>query len=154
MAAVRPARIRELTGGEDPDIVFEHPGREHVRGERLRGAASGGTVVDLRVDQRATSTRSTTATCGCSLKRILGSHFANYREAYEANRLVALGMIHPTLSRVYPLEEVGQAAYEVHQNVHAGKVGVRCLAPQDGLGVRDHAMAERLRPRLDRFRER
>ena len=22
------ARIRELTGGEDPDIVFEHPGRE------------------------------------------------------------------------------------------------------------------------------
>jgi len=22
------ARIRELTGGDDPDIVFEHPGRE------------------------------------------------------------------------------------------------------------------------------
>ncbi|MEY9485096.1 crotonyl-CoA reductase [Streptomyces calvus] len=29
-------RIRELTGGEDIDIVFEHPGRRDLRRERLR----------------------------------------------------------------------------------------------------------------------
>ena len=45
-----------------------------------------------------------------NLKRIVGSHFANYREAWEANRLVAKGLIHPTLSKVYPLAETGQAA--------------------------------------------
>ena len=34
-----------------------------------------------------------------TLKRIVGSHFANYRESWEANRLIAKGAIHPTLSR-------------------------------------------------------
>ena len=67
-----------------------------------------------------------------NLKRIIGSHFANYREAWEANRLVALGPIHPTLSKTYPLEQTGQAAYEVHRNAHQGKVGVLCLAPRGG----------------------
>ena len=45
-----------------------------------------------------------------SLKRIVGSHFANYREAWEANRLIARGQIHPTLSRTYSMDDVGQAA--------------------------------------------
>ena len=36
-----------------------------------------------------------------NLKRIVGSHFANYREAWEANRLIQRGKIHPTLSRTY-----------------------------------------------------
>ena len=65
-----------------------------------------------------------------NLKRIIGSHFANYRESWEANRLIAKGMIHPTLSRTYPLDEVGQAALDVHHNLHQGKVGVLCLAPR------------------------
>ena len=72
-----------------------------------------------------------------NLKRIISSHFANYRESWEANRLIAKGKIHPTLSRTYPLDEVGQAALDVHQNAHQGKVGVLCLAPEEGLGVRD-----------------
>jgi crotonyl-CoA reductase len=86
------------------------------------------------------------------LKRIVGSHFANYREAWEANRLVAKGFVHPTLSRTYPLEQTGQAAYEVHRNRHQGKVGVLCLAPEDGLGVRDHEMRERHLSAITRFR--
>ena len=72
-----------------------------------------------------------------NLKRIISSHFANYRESWEANRLIAKGKIHPTLSRTYPLDEVGQAALDVHHNAHQGKVGVLCLAPEEGLGVRD-----------------
>ena len=64
-----------------------------------------------------------------NLKSIVGSHFANYREAYEANRLISRGLIHPTLSNTFALEDSGQAAFEVHRNAHQGKVGVLCLAP-------------------------
>ena len=72
-----------------------------------------------------------------NLKRIIGSHFANYREAWEANDLIARGLIHPTLSRTYALDDVGQAALDVHRNLHQGKVGVLTLAPEAGLGVTD-----------------
>ena len=96
------ARIRELTGGDDPDIVFEHPGRETF-GASVYVARKGGTIVtcastsgfEHQYDNRY---------LWMNLKRIVGSHFANYREAWEANRLIAKGLIHPTLSKVYPLE--------------------------------------------------
>ena len=81
------------------------------------------------------------------------SHFANYREAWEANRLVQRGRIHPTLSRTYPLHESGQATAGVHRNVHQGKVGVRCLAPREGLGIRDHELRERHLAAINRFRD-
>ncbi|MEH1130279.1 crotonyl-CoA carboxylase/reductase [Micromonospora sp. CPCC 206061] len=144
------ARIRELTGGEDPDIVFEHPGRETF-GASVYVAKRGGTIVTCastsgfmhQFDNRY---------LWMNVKRIIGSHFANYREAWEANRLIALGRIHPTVSRTYPLEQTGQAAYDVHRNAHQGKVGVRCLAPVDGLGVRDRALRERHEPAINRFR--
>ncbi|MEU7067601.1 crotonyl-CoA carboxylase/reductase, partial [Streptomyces sp. NPDC046161] len=87
-----------------------------------------------------------------SLKRIIGSHFANYREAWEANRLIAKGRIHPTLSKVYSLEDTGQAAYDVHRNLHQGKVGVLALAPEEGLGVRDHEMRAEHLEAINRFR--
>ncbi|MFI1110305.1 zinc-binding dehydrogenase, partial [Streptomyces physcomitrii] len=82
----------------------------------------------------------------------IGSHFANYREAWEANRLIAKGKIHPTLSKVYPLEETGQAAYDVHKNLHQGKVGVLALAPEEGLGVRDHELRAKHLDAINRFR--
>jgi crotonyl-CoA reductase len=144
------ARVRELTGGDDPDIVFEHPGRETF-GASVFVARRGGTVVtcaatsgyQLEFDNRY---------LWMHLKRIIGSHFANYREAWEANRLIAKGRIHPTLSRVYPLEETGQAAHDVHRNVHQGKVGVLCLAPEAGLGVRDQAFRATHEAAINRFR--
>ena len=90
-------RIRELTGGDDPDIVFEHPGRETF-GASVYVAKRGGTIVTCastsgflhQYDNRY---------LWMHLKRIVGSHFANYREAWEANRLVARGRIHPTVSK-------------------------------------------------------
>ncbi len=87
-----------------------------------------------------------------SLKRIVGSHFANYREAFEANRLVAKGKIHPTLSKVYALEETGQAALDVHHNKHQGKVGVLCLAPREGLGVTDPELRSKHLTKINAFR--
>jgi crotonyl-CoA reductase len=144
------ARIRELTGGDDPDIVFEHPGRETF-GASVYVAKRGGTVVTCastsgflhQYDNRY---------LWMNLKRIIGSHFANYREAWEANRLIDKGKIHPTLSRVYSLADTGQAAFDVHRNLHQGKVGVLCLAPEEGLGVRDGAFRARHLADINRFR--
>ena len=144
------ARIRELTGGDDVDIVFEHPGRETF-GASVFVARKGGTIVTCastsgylhQYDNRY---------LWMNLKRIIGSHFANYREAWEANRLLARGRIHPTLSRTYALDDVGQAAYDVHRNLHQGKVGVRCLAPAEGLGVRDPETRARHVEAINRFR--
>ena len=144
------ARIRELTGGDDPDIVFEHPGRETF-GASVYVARRGGTIVTCastsgymhEYDNRY---------LWMNLKRVIGSHFANYREAWEANRLVQKGMIHPTLSKSYPLAEAGQAAFDVHRNLHQGKVGVLCLASEEGLGVRDGALRERHHHAIERFR--
>ena len=87
-----------------------------------------------------------------NLKRIISSHFANYRESWEANRLIAKGKIHPTLSRSYPLTEVGQAALDVHRNAHQGKVGVLCLAPEEGLGVRDEELRSQHLDQIYAFR--
>ncbi|WP_345961920.1 crotonyl-CoA carboxylase/reductase [Streptomyces sp. BRB040] len=143
-------RIRELTGGEDIDIVFEHPGRETF-GASVFVTRKGGTITTCastsgymhEYDNRY---------LWMSLKRIIGSHFANYREAWEANRLIAKGKIHPTLSKVYSLEDTGQAAYDVHRNLHQGKVGVLCLAPEEGLGVRDHEKRAKHLDAINRFR--
>jgi crotonyl-CoA reductase len=88
-----------------------------------------------------------------SLRRIVGSRFANYREAWEANRLVMKGKIHPTLSRTYSLEETGQATYDVHRNLHQGKVGVLGLAPRAGLGVRDEEQRTQHLGAINRFRK-
>jgi len=144
------AKIRELTGGEDPDIVFEHPGRETF-GASVFVARKGGTIATCastsgfmhQYDNRY---------LWMALKKIVGSHFANYREAWEANRLVAQGRIHPTLSNAYALEDVGQAAYEVHKNRHQGKVGVLCLAPEEGLGVRNEELRAEHIDQINRFR--
>jgi crotonyl-CoA reductase len=144
------ARIRELTGGEDPDVVFEHPGRETF-GASVFVARRGGTIVTCASTSGYLHSYDNRY-LWMNLKRIIGSHFANYREAWEANRLIARGKIHPTVSKVYPLTQTGQAAHDVHRNAHQGKVGVLCLAPRDGLGVTDHELRNKLLSQINRFR--
>ncbi len=144
-------RIRELTGGYDVDIVFEHPGRETF-GASVYVTRKGGTIVTCastsgymhEYDNRY---------LWMNLKRIISSHFANYREAWEANELINRGLIHPTLSKVYPLDEVGQAALDVHHNLHQGKVGVLTLAPETGLGVSDPEKRSHFEEAINRFRD-
>ncbi|MGO1051764.1 crotonyl-CoA carboxylase/reductase [Crossiella sp. CA198] len=144
------AKIRELTGGDDPDIVFEHPGKETF-GASVFVARKGGTIVTCASTSGFMHSYDNRY-LWMNLKRIVGSHFANYREAWEANRLIAKGKIHPTLSNVYSLENTGQAAYDVHQNAHQGKVGVLCLAPEAGLGVRDPEFRAAHEDAINRFR--
>ncbi len=128
-------RVREVSGGEDPDIVFEHPGRQTM-GASIFTCKRGGTVVTCA------------ATSGymvefdnrhfwMKLKRLVASHFANYSEAWAANKLISQGRIQPLLSAVHPLEETGAAALKIHRNEHEGKIGILCLAPHEGLGIDD-----------------
>lgn len=137
--------------GEDPHIVVDYVGRETFP-TSVYLARRGGAVV----------------TCGSStgyrhefdnrylwmrVKRIIGSHGANWQESWEANRLISMGRIVPALSRVYPLAEVGQATREVQLGRHIGKVGVLCVAEREGLGVEDTDMREKCgEERLSLFR--
>jgi crotonyl-CoA reductase len=145
------AEIRRALG-EDPHIVFDYVGRETF-GVSVYLARPGGSIV----------------TCGSStgykhefdnrylwmrVKRIVGSHGANWPESWEANRLISQGRILPTLSKVYPLEQVGEAAREVQLNRHVGKIGVLCLAEREGLGVEDPELRASVgEERLRLFRE-
>jgi crotonyl-CoA reductase len=143
-------KIREVAG-EDPDIVFEHPGRQTM-GASVFVAKRGGTVVTCA------------ATSGymvefdnrhfwMKLKRLLASHFANYAEAYAANKLIAQGRIHPLLSDVFSLDEVGTAARSIHRNEHEGKLGILCLAPEEGLGIDDPELRDTIgEDKITRFR--
>jgi len=126
--------IRSLVG-DDPDVVFEHPGRQTM-GASVFACKRAGTIVTcaatsgymIEYDNRH---------LWMKLKTIKGSHFANYREAWDANQLICEGKVVPPLSAVYPLQDVGEAAFQVHRNLHEGKIGVLCLAPGEGLGIDD-----------------
>ena len=141
--------IRDLCG-EDPDIVFEHPGRNTFAASTYV-TKKGGTVVTcaatsgfmMEFDNRYFWMR---------LKKLVGSHYANYKESYEANRLISKGMIHPVMSQVFDLQQTGEAAYQMHHNMHEGKIGVLCLAPEEGLGVTDHELRAKVGDKLNLFR--
>ncbi len=128
--------------GEDPHVVFEHVGAETFWAS-VYLARPGGTVV----------------TCGSStgyehtydnrylwmkVKRIVGSHGATLQEALETNRLIQLGKLQPALSRVTALEDAAETAHELDANRHIGKVGVLCMAPEEGLGIEDPELREKI----------
>ena len=128
--------------GEDPLHVFEHVGRPTFAAS-VYLARRGGSIV----------------TCGSSggyqhefdnrylwmnLKRIIGSHGANYLEAAEATKLVSQGIIMPALSEVHPLTDAAEAVRRVECNAHVGKVGILCLAPREGLGITDPNLRNRI----------
>jgi crotonyl-CoA reductase len=128
--------------GEDPHIVFEYLGRETF-GASVYVARRGGRVV----------------TCGSStgyrheydnrylwmnVKSIVGSHGFNYQEAVETTRLFELGMLTPTLSQVFPMEQTGEAVRAVQTNQHVGKVGILIGAEAEHQGIEDPARRERV----------
>ena len=126
--------------GDDPDIVFEHPGRSTMGasvfitkrgGKIVTCAATSGYMIEY--DNRH---------LWMKLKSIISSHFANYQEAWEMNRLIDQGAIVPVMSDVYDLTHVGDAALKVHRNEAEGKLGVLCLSPEEGMGITDQAKRE------------
>lgn len=134
-------KVRQLVG-EDPDIVFEHPGRSTM-GASVFIAKRGGKIITcaatsgymIEYDNRH---------LWMKLKSIISSHFANYQEAWEMNRLIDKGAIQPVLSEVFTLDQVGEAALKVHHNQAEGKIAVLCLAPEEGMGISDPEKRERI----------
>jgi len=123
------SRIRDLTGGEDVDIVFEHPGRETF-GASVYVTRRGGTIVTCastsgflhEYDNRY---------LWMSLKRIIGSHFANYREAWQANRLIAKGMIHPPCRRCTRWRRPGRPRWTCTGTCTTARSRCLCLSPHE-----------------------
>ena len=67
-------------------------------------------------------------------KRIQGSHFANYLQASQANRLVVERRIDPCMSEVFPWAEIPQAHMLMRTNKHKpGNMAVLVQAPTTGL---------------------
>jgi len=114
--------IRKLTGGRDPDVVFEHVGQETFATSVFVAKKFGKIVIcgatsgfNLEFDVRHLWMRQ---------KQILGSHFCNAYHADRANRLVEEGKIVPVLDRVFPFHE-GPLAHELMAtNRHRGKMAI------------------------------
>ncbi len=138
--------------GHDPDIVFEHPGRQTM-GASVFVCARGGTVVTcaattgymIEYDNRH---------LWMKLKTIKGSHFSNYREAWSREPARLRGHGSSRRCRRSSLSTTwARRRWRVHRNQAEGKLGVLCLAPTEGLGIDDPALrAEVGEERLTIFR--
>ncbi len=127
------AAIWEITGkGNDVDFVFEHPGEATFPVSCLvvkRGGmvvfCAGTTGYNLTFDARYVWMRQ---------KRIQGSHFAHLKQASQANRMVIERRIDPSMSEVFPWEQIPKAHTKMWKNQHApGNMAVLVTAPTPGL---------------------
>jgi crotonyl-CoA carboxylase/reductase len=121
------AEIRRLTGGKDPDVVFEHVGKETFPTSVLVAKRFGKIVIcgatsgyDLTFDVRYLWMRQ---------KQIIGSHFANAYQAERANRLILEGKIKPVLDQVFPFDQTPLAHQLMAENKHKGKLAIRIQSP-------------------------
>ncbi|MGF6233359.1 crotonyl-CoA carboxylase/reductase [Inquilinus ginsengisoli] len=128
--------VRQAAGrGGEVDIVFEHPGRDTFAVSSFL-VKRGGMVVfcaatsgyDLTFDARYVWMRQ---------KRIQGSHFANLKQAAEANRLVMAGRIDPCLSELFTWDQLPAAHARMLRNQHPpGNMAVLVHAARSGEGSR------------------
>src|SRR5881296_2600956 len=132
-------RVRELTGGKDVDVVFEHVGQQTFPTSVFLAKKFGKIVIcgattgfSLEFDVRHLWMRQ---------KQILGSHFANAYQAERANQLVHEGKIRPVLDQVFPFEQTARAHALMAANKHKGKMGiaVQAAVAQAGLPEADAA---------------
>jgi crotonyl-CoA reductase len=143
-------RVREFTS-DGVDVVLEHPGRETMQAS-IASCRPGGKVVTCAATTGALIHFDASLASRRSIQ-IVGSHFANYWENDRANLLLEQGIVQPTLTATYPLEEVPLATRLVSSGGHHGKIGINCLA-EAGSGVSDPiaraAMGERVITRFAR----
>ncbi len=119
--------LRRLTGGKDPDVVFEHVGQETFPTSVFVCKRFGRIVIcgattgfNLEFDVRYLWMRQ---------KQILGSHFANAYQAERANELMISGKIRPVLDQVFDFAATPTAHQLMKENKHKGKLGIRIQAP-------------------------
>ncbi|MBL3584737.1 zinc-binding dehydrogenase [Rhodovulum sulfidophilum] len=144
-------RIRAAAGDPSIDIVFEHPGAETFWAS-VALLRHGGRVVtcgstsghEHRYDNRR---------LWMHVKSIIGSHGANYHEAWQANRLVCRGLIHPVLTDTGQLADGVGLVRRLRDNLHIGKIAMLCqaAAPRDGIRDPDLRRAAGVDPFLQKL---
>ena len=130
--------IWDVTGGVDVDFVFEHPGEQTfpvscfvVKRGGMVVFCAGTTGYNLTFDARFVWMRQ---------KRIQGSHFANLKQAAEANRLMVEGRLDPCMSEVFGWNDIPRAHMQMMANQHKpGNMAVLVQAKRPGLRSLDTA---------------
>lgn len=124
--------IWEITGkGNDVDFVFEHPGEATfpvscnvVKRGGMVVFCAGTTGFNLTMDARFVWMRQ---------KRIQGSHFANLKQASQANQLVIERRIDPCMSEVFSWDDIPAAHMKMLGNHHKpGNMSVLVQAKHPG----------------------
>jgi crotonyl-CoA carboxylase/reductase len=132
--------IWAFTGkGNNPDIVFEHPGEATFPVSVLMAKRGGMVVIcagttgyNLTMDARY---------LWMHQKRVQGSHFANLMQASNANRLVQAQRIDPCMSEVYSWADIPKAHMKMWKNEHRpGNMAVLVSAPRTGLKTFEDAL--------------
>lgn len=125
--------IWDITGkGNNVDMVFEHPGQATfpvsvfvVKRGGMVVICAGTTGYNLTMDARY---------LWMHQKRVQGSHFANLKQASQANQLMVERRIDPCMSEVFPWEEIPAAHVKMLRNEHKpGNMAVLVSAPSTGL---------------------
>ena len=132
--------IWDITGkGNDVDCVFEHPGEATfpvsvnvVKRGGMVVICAGTTGYNLTMDARFLWMRQ---------KRVQGSHFANLKQAAQANKLVIERRIDPCMSEVFSWEEIPKAHTKMWNNQHLpGNMAVLVSAKRPGLRTIEDAI--------------
>ncbi len=132
--------IWEFTGkGVDVDMVFEHPGEQTfpvscfvVKRGGMVVFCAGTTGYNLTMDARFVWMRQ---------KRIQGSHFANLKQAAQANKLVIERRIDPCMSEVFGWDDIPRAHTKMWKNEHKpGNMAVLVQAKRPGLRTLEDAI--------------
>lgn len=127
------AAIWEITGkGNNPDLVFEHPGEATFPVSSFvckKGGmvviCAGTTGYNLTFDVRY---------IWMHQKRLQGSHFAHLKQAASANRLMCEGKLDPCMSECFAWEDLPEAHMKMMRNEHLpGNMSVLVQAPKTGL---------------------
>ena len=131
--------IWDITGkGNDVDFVFEHPGEQTfpvscfvVKRGGMVVFCAGTTGYNISFDARFVWMRQ---------KRIQGSHFANLKQAAQANQLVVERRIDPCMSEVFSWEEIPYAHTKMMNNQHQpGNMSILIQARRSGMRTLEEA---------------
>lgn len=132
--------IWDITGkGNDVDFVFEHPGEQTfpvscfvVKRGGMVVFCAGTTGYNLTMDARFVWMRQ---------KRIQGSHFANLKQAAQANTLVIERRIDPCMSEVFSWDDIPRAHTKMMRNEHKpGNMAVLVQAKHPGMRTLEDAV--------------
>ncbi|MGZ3158473.1 MAG: zinc-binding dehydrogenase, partial [Burkholderiaceae bacterium] len=133
-------KIWDICGQKrSPDLVFEHSGRETFATSVFLAARFGRIVIcgattgyDLNFDVRH---------LWMQQKRIIGSHYANFKDCREANALISKQKIGVINTRTYSYDQLAQAHDDLFHNKIIGNASVLVM-PNDVRGLKTRAEIE------------